>query len=527
MRHQFHSQQVTQPQYELRATETSVSLREPGSQRAALFRFALPSSAESQSSVNGCGLFPKLSPATVVFLQQVSVSCFSRIPRSTSLMGRCGKSKTTKNKNSTSKKDKNKIEKIIKNINNEATSTTKMNDSSPSMEVDATATTSLVQTYSNKRLSDKTVATFTVKDVKEVATKVNEGLDIIKQILETHVNLYKDAPVEQQRNAMDKLVSSNAFTCYTQAIADAAYTNKKLADIVENVRPTSHSEIATEEDITFELRISPLKEVNPSLNVKHIFAQATEKLRIQVFDYVERAGVGLFKFKKKVHATLAMDVIKTHKVNGTPITDHYAITLIPLSVCSVKMIKAKKQVLIDNYLWINNKLEIQQELMQRTLVKRNCDWFESETDIKHASISHLPNEECIIQIFVSQQAFDKMLSTGKNAIKIDVGNCITVQTYINVNVQMCLKCGEFDHILSRCTNKSKCKFCGNEHMSSECPTPATPKCHRCTSFNQQNSEQRDTNHHSQHQNCPEVKQQRELTLAQMRIKAFKRLNNVN
>lgn len=467
---------------------------------------------------------PLLPPLTVVSISASYQTAIKQLPFSQMDSETDPKAKRTRS----ASKNRNKMINNSKNsIDLEETMNEDISHEATSMEVDIIRSkqANIPSTSKLYQQNESPICTINIiKEVRKAAAVVNEGLAFMKQIFEKHQALYENAPIEQQRVVMDNFVNSKTVEYFAKALSDMSSINDKLSDTFQSPQTATSMNF---EEITYELRMTPIKALEPMPDVKKIFMQATSKLRIQVTDYADRAGTGLFKFKKKIHASNALAAVKSHQYNNQPITQMYTVTMVPLSTSSIKLIKSSNQTVKDNFQWVNSKLEIDEQLMKQTLAEHNCDWFDTTNDIKHAILSKLPDDYCIIQVFCSQNAFDKILTSGKDSIKLDVGNGITVQSYLNINVQMCLNCGDFDHILSKCNKPTRCKHCGIGHPHAQCKTPQTPECYRCTSYNNLNNDTRSTNHHAFHQSCPEVKQQRELTLAHMRTQALNRITNVN
>ena len=385
-------------------------------------------------------------------------------------------------------------------------------------------------------LADDPAINRTIAALQQSTSAVQKGMDLMESIFAEYKDLHKHAPEAEKKKAMQILVQSDSCTMYTRALQDTTETIKNVTQIAllhSQASASKHSKETTkpEEEIVqeapshlYEVRMQKIPEKTPEeLNVIQIFEAATQNINLNVINYENRAGSGYFKLTSKEYAEKATECLKTAKHDELSLHQIYDISFSIISNTSIRLIKMKTTDIRQHVIWLDSQMKVKHDLAADILVRRNNDWCKSSKDIDFILLNPLPGGYKVIQIFISTVAHDRLMILGRKSFKVNIGNGITAQAFLDVREVVCLRCLDFDHTMPTCRKRVICKHCTGGHPSGECKTRVPLKCIRCIRHNQKNPQQtRDTGHNALDYNCPEVKHQRDDAWLKRREAAQKR-----
>lgn len=385
---------------------------------------------------------------------------------------------------------------------------------------------SLIPIAKNVRFSES----LTVSTLENALTTVQAGVEVMKDIVDEYKSLYDSASLDEKKAAFNKLIDSAMYVNFTRAAAESAAAlnncSKFLGSNPTNTQQKIQNDISVSPTCAFEVRIVPIEgKVPPNTKVMDIFLAATENIRLNVTSSEDKNGTGYIRVTTMEHATNAAHAIEKFLFNGTQVSEMYTITASAISSNTIRTIKAKLSALL-NITWIKADRSIDINIARNIMLMKNCDWCVTASDIEHIQLNQLPDNYCVIQLFLSSAAFDRIVIKGRSSLRINVGNGITMQAYINVNPITCFKCLAFGHVMSSCNKPPKCKHCGLQHPSASCANARNPTCFRCEIANthRTHEDQICANHHALHRNCPEMEHQCDLALIARQQEALKRFN---
>lgn len=291
----------------------------------------------------------------------------------------------------------------------------------------------------------------------------------------------------------------------------------------EDIQPHSPQQQPT---CNFEVRMVPIDgKVPDGTKVIDIFLAATENIKLNVTSSEEKNGTGYIRVTTMDHANNAVKAINNFVHNGNKCSTMFSVTANAISNNTIRTVKAKIDALA-NISWIRSDSSIDIAAARNIMMMKNCDWCVTANDIEHIQLNHLPGAHAVIQLFLSSAAFDRIVVKGRNSLRINVGQGITMLSYINVNPVTCYRCLSFGHVMSTCKKEPRCKNCGEAHPSATCLQARTPTCFRCAAVNTRRShdDQIAEDHHALHRDCPEVAHQGDLALIARQQAALSRFN---
>ena len=367
------------------------------------------------------------------------------------------------------------------------------------------------------------------------STKATQrGLSLVESIFAEYQATHEKAPEPEKRLAIRTLAHSETLLLFTRSLNNTTETVKACVQMVASQAQAQqvHASKNKEQDDDslpevpnhlYEIRMKKIADKVPeTYNVIQIFEQATANVNLSVIDYSDRGGNGHFKVSNKTHAENATKALKDSKYDDVNLASLYDISFGIVSSSSIRLIKMQTAHIKSHIIWINDQLEVDHDLAADIMVRRNNDWCKSKADIQFIQLNTLPKAYKVIQLFISTAAHDRLMILGRKAFKINLGNGITAQAFIDARETVCLKCLDFGHTLPSCRKSDICRRCTGPHPSGGCKVDP-PKCIRCIKHNQRNPDDfRATDHEALDYSCPEVKQQRDVAWTLRREAAFKR-----
>lgn len=370
-----------------------------------------------------------------------------------------------------------------------------------------------------------------IATLENAIATVQSGVNFMQEVISEYKKLYDEAPVEEKKKAFKALINSTMYSNFSKATADSAEALSYCAKIMSENIIASQPVQETETDdssptCAFEVRMVPIEgKVPEGIKVIDVFLAATDKIRLNVTSSDDRGGTGYIRVTKMEHAKNAVAAISKFVHNGLKVNELYQITASAISSNTIRTVKAKLDALL-NIGWIKEDESVDIDTARNVMMMKNCDWCHKPTDIEHIQLNSLPQSYIVIQLFLSAAAFDRIVVKGRNSIRINVGNGITMQSYINISPVICYKCLAFGHVMSGCKKAPRCKHCGESHASATCTSAKNPTCFRCqhTNTSRTPEDQVCENHHALHRDCPEMEHQGDLALISRQQLAIRRLN---
>lgn len=398
-------------------------------------------------------------------------------------------------------------------------------------ELPSQALTQAISVASSESSNLSCVNRETVSALKASASAVENGLALISSLINQHQDLYKEANIKEKKSALNALMNSQLVITFAKAVSDCSAAIRLISGQCNGAKNSSAPTQASNDTfiaprLFYEIRIVPKTgKDTSSLDIKQIFIEATSNIRIQTHDYRVIGDRCHIKVTKKAYADEAIKAFVKHIHDGTRISTLYSISSHIISDRSVKLVKTKRDIMADWVRWYSRNDEINEELAKSQIALKNFDWCKSQEDIEFIQVNKLPDDYIIIQIFISQSAYDHLLMEGRDAFRVDCGDGITIQAYLEFRVKLCAICCSLDHTAPTCKNLKRCKFCGNNHESVNCDIPTAPICFRCNEANLKDlTLNSPTDHHALHQKCPFIRRQRTSEMLAKKIEATRRIN---